>query len=85
MKLRDILANGGTHGVTIHCARCRRGVSLTVAMMVAMLGPDRDEPRAASRFTCGGCGKAATDFTWVFKPTPPIDWTRMRYGTGYIR
>lgn len=54
MKLRDIFAADGAHGVTIHCAHCGRGVSMTVEMMIDTLGPDREEPRAASRFAGDG-------------------------------
>ncbi len=80
MKLRDILAADDTHGVTIHCARCNRGVSMTVDMLIAVYGPDREEPRAATKFTCGDCCKPATDFTWVLKTRLQTDWTRLRFG-----
>lgn len=81
MKLHEILAEGRTHGVTVGCARCRRGVSMTVQMLIAVYGPDREEPRAAMRFTCGGCGKPATDFTWVCMPKPHPGWGRMKLGS----
>lgn len=51
MKLHEILAANDTHGVTVHCERCRRGVSMTVPMLIEVYGPDREEPRAAMRFT----------------------------------
>jgi hypothetical protein len=80
MKLGEILATGDTHGVTVHCSRCRRGVSMTVDMLIAVYGPDREEPRAAMRFTCGGCRKPATDFTWVCKPKPHPGWGTAKFG-----
>jgi hypothetical protein len=80
MKLHEILAAADTHGVTVHCERCWRGVSMTVPMLIEVYGPDREEPRAATRFTCGGCGKPATDFTWVCRPKPHPGWGRMKLG-----
>ncbi len=53
---------------------------MTVDMLIAVYGPDREEPRAAMRFTCGGCRKPATDFTWVCKPKPHPGWGTAKFG-----